>query len=54
MQVFHTVLLLLFAVLWGLLGTWKAALPRFGTLFLKLGARASMVFLRLPLWENFF
>lgn len=33
MQVFHTVLLLLFAVLWGLLGTWKAALPGLGRYF---------------------
>lgn len=53
MQVFYTVLLLLFAAHWGVLGTWKAEFPVFGMLFLKLGARAYMVFLRLPLWESF-
>lgn len=53
MQVFHTVLLFLFGVHWGVLGTWKAELPVFGVLFLKLGARGPMVFLRMPLWENF-
>lgn len=44
----------LFAVHWGGLGTWKAELSVFGTLFLNLGARASMAFLRPPLWESFF
>lgn len=39
----------LFTVHWGVLGTWKAELSAFGTLFLNLGARASMAFLRPPL-----